>query len=131
VRFDHARTGFALEGKHRTIPCGECHRETSRGAPVYSGLATRCESCHKDPHASQFARNGSTDCAPCHSPEAWTALAFDHNLHSAFRLTGAHQNVPCRSCHREESTAGMTFVRFKPLPTTCEACHEKRPGTDG
>jgi hypothetical protein len=91
----------------------------------YRGTETQCRSCHKDVHAGQFAVGGMTECSTCHTPEGWRLLAFDHNTQSAFPLTGAHRNVACSSCHKEEAIAGQRARRFKPLSTRCEACHKE------
>ena len=71
----------------------------------------------------QFVRDGSTDCASCHSVEGWTTLVFVHNTQSGFPLTGAHANVQCAGCHAKENIAGQLIVRFKPVPSKCESCH--------
>ena len=55
-----------------------------------------------------------TDCAQCHNPSDWKDAKFDHNL-AAFKLTGAHVNVPCAKCH-------INGV-FKGTPQTCVSCH--------
>jgi hypothetical protein len=55
ANFDHtSRTGYALEGNHRTLRCGQCHASVS----TQSGVSTvryrlgyrRCRDCHADPH---------------------------------------------------------------------------------
>lgn len=124
--FDHARTRFPLEGKHARVRCGECHRTRKVGGievSQYKGTDMRCESCHNDQHLSQFAVNGTTECARCHRAERWKALKFDHNTQSSFALTGAHARIECRQCHREERKGDTVFVRFKPVPSACESCH--------
>ena len=49
--FDHARTGYVLDGAHADVPCASCHRTEpgSRGQPVvrWTGLGTRCVDCHE------------------------------------------------------------------------------------
>ena len=77
-----------------------------------------CESCHKDPHAGQF--KASTDgCKHCHNLTSWKAVAFEHNRDSRFALTGKHSGVACAGCHPTQNDV----VRYKPLDTTCAACH--------
>jgi hypothetical protein len=125
--FDHVSTKFSLTGKHLTVRCAECHKEqvvTGVKSLKYQGLATECQSCHNDAHAGQFARGGETRCETCHSPVAWRTLVFNHETQSAFPLTGAHKNVPCRSCHKEEKILEQKVIRFKPLSTKCETCHQ-------
>src|SRR5262249_19207008 len=60
----------------------------------------------------------------CHSPASWKSatltkevfvgLNIDHDKF-AFKLTGKHQAVDCKSCHK-----GPTF---KGTPQTCVSCH--------
>jgi hypothetical protein len=125
--FDHANTRFPLVGKHRTAKCSDCHRETivnGARSVQYTSLPVECQSCHKDIHAAQFAANGETRCAACHSPEDWHSLLFNHETQSLFHLTGAHKKVPCGGCHKEEKSEVQTFVRYKPLASQCESCHQ-------
>lgn len=128
--FDHARTRFPLHGRHAQIACKECHVGKQAGditVAQYKGTALRCQSCHKDIHAGQFVVSGFTDCARCHDAAGWKQLTFDHNVHSTFALTGAHARIECRQCHREERQGSLSFIRFKPLQSTCESCHS--PGS--
>ena len=68
--FDHAaRTGFALDGRHATVTCRQCHANLSpSGTPLpqqhvdFRGAKTACVSCHTDPHKGE---NGAT-CQACH-----------------------------------------------------------------
>jgi len=50
-------TGYALEGNHRTLRCGQCHDKTTTasGASVvrYRLGYRRCRDCHADPHAQE------------------------------------------------------------------------------
>ena len=127
--FDHARTGFTITGKHSTVGCEGCHRrdETS-AAVVYKDTPQSCNGCHSDPHAGQFALNGSTDCSRCHTPAGWHTLAFQHQSQSAFPLTGAHKNIDCARCHKPEEHQGKRVVRYKPISTQCESCHQQGVG---
>lgn len=123
IRFDHQRTSFSLDGRHRSVDCDQCHKQ-SKGSIQYAGTPKACASCHKDPHIRQFARGGMTRCESCHTSRSWRMLIFNHETQSSFHLTGAHSRVPCGACHREEKSPRGSFVRFKPLPTTCEGCHQ-------
>lgn len=125
--FDHSKTKFPLVGMHVHVKCADCHRETvSHGVKSvqYRGLPTECESCHKEVHFNQFAEHGRTQCVACHSPAGWRALLFNHETQSSFHLTGAHKNVPCGGCHKEEKSESTTFNRYKPLESKCESCHQ-------
>ncbi len=59
------------------------------------------------------------DCAECHNPNGWDVspeeVKFDHNS-TRFELTGAHNQVDCRTCH-------STLV-FEDAPSDCMSCHQ-------
>ncbi len=126
AKFDHGTTRFALQGKHEKATCDQCHKQTVSGKVkiVYKGLAMECQSCHADVHGNQFGMTGKVDCARCHRPDGWKTLVFDHEAGCDFKLTGAHKNVPCKSCHRPEPVGKKTIVRYKPISTACESCHK-------
>ena len=124
--FDHgARTGFALVGAHATASCASCHADAFDGDRLTGPIAAasaECASCHAEdnPHGTQFA---STSCDRCHDTAAFTLAGFDHSG-TAFPLDGAHEAVPCGSCHRPEpQPTGPPIVRFRPLGTACADCH--------
>ena len=127
VRFDHSGTAFSLKGKHETVACSGCHKEELVDGVrqrQYKGTAKNCDGCHEDHHAQQFAVSGSTRCETCHVPGGWNALLFRHESMSTFSLTGAHRNVPCAGCHKREQIGSLVTVRYKPLSTRCESCHQ-------
>jgi hypothetical protein len=86
-----------------------------------------CEGCHRDPHQGQLARGGAASCERCHTTDNLAAAKFDHARDAAWHLDGAHSRVACAACHRPETRSGVTFVRYKPLPTTCRGCHGATP----
>jgi hypothetical protein len=60
------------------------------------------------------------------------ASKFDHARDAAYRLDGAHVRLACAACHRPETRNGVTFARYKPLPTTCRGCHGgSQPSANG
>jgi hypothetical protein len=124
--FDHSTTSFTLTGKHAMIPCSDCHKElsTQSGKMQFKKLSMDCQSCHKDIHESQFAVDTKTICSQCHSSLGWKQLVFDHEKQSKFSLRGAHQKVACKECHKTEMKNSNQFVRYKPLASTCESCHQ-------
>lgn len=135
ISFDHQSTGFELVGRHASANCIDCHQPTSgengkRKLPFE--VRTRlCVGCHNDIHEGQFDRIitvkdrqvAYTDCERCHSPNSWAAENFDHNRDSRFNLQGAHQEVPCESCHKTQQGQKLAKARFKPLDTSCQSCH--------
>jgi len=110
VKFDHAKTGFPLVGEHGKAACGACHV-----SEVYKGLPAQCIDCHREDDTHNGA-NG-TDCASCHAPTGWAAVAFDHGARTRFALTGKHASLDCAACH----TTSLTSPK---LPTACVACHK-------
>ncbi len=115
--FDHNLSGFPLTGAHARLSCESCHRGGN-----FSGLPTSCSGCHGDPsfHAGAFG----TNCASCHSTNAWRPARF--NLpHPEPRVdehgSGIHHGgATCRTCHPS------TVYTY-----TCTACHSGNPGDEG
>lgn len=108
--FDHARVGWALEGRHAEARCASCH-----GADLHAPRDRACGSCHADPHRGELG----LDCAGCHEQTAWTSR-FDATAHrsTAFPLSGAHAVVPCEECHTDAFGRGFTRAA-----AGCERCH--------
>lgn len=134
--FDHARwTGFALTGAHERAACASCHPREEGGddARRYAHAAgTRCQDCHADPHAGQFARDDATDCARCHTTATtFLSVDFDHARDARFALDATHARLACASCHVPwPLPGGGSAVRYKPLGTRCGDCHDARGGRD-
>lgn len=147
-RFEHARTGTPLRGKHAKVACGKCHDPRLIAEPqirallakrpgraTFLGAPATCSACHFDEHRGQVP----TDCRRCHDEGGWKpARGFDH-ARSAYPLTGKHAKVECAKCHpRREDTAtaagtfpapvARTFAAWKPVPHgRCTDCHRKDP----
>jgi hypothetical protein len=131
--FDHARTGWRLEGKHAGLGCRQCHRADRVAAAVraaepqkdlartYLGLPTACTACHADPHRGSL----STACTDCHDAASWKNVRFDH-ARTRYPLTGRHAPVACLQCHRQADPAAKTLelgqFRNRALPA-CAECH--------
>jgi hypothetical protein len=110
--FNHSKTGFALRGMHRTVPCQECHVN-----PVFSNVGSNCQDCHADIHR----RKNGAQCELCHEVFGWEVSVHAINEHQdRFPLIGAHAVADCYSCH----TAGAVgkFNR-QALSTECVSCH--------
>lgn len=125
--FDHAKTGYALTGKHAQVDCRQCHKpafipdEKIRNKQfTYLGLETNCSSCHNDVHRNSLSK----DCARCHTTQSFKpASLFNHNT-TAFPLKGKHQQVDCKSCHPVEWTDSKSYQKFKGINyQSCVSCH--------
>jgi hypothetical protein len=129
--FDHARTGWALDGKHVEAKCEACHKAELRVSPVASlregglgerswlGLETDCASCHRDPHEGRFG----AACADCHVTTDFHTIvesSFDH-ARTRFPLRGAHARVECARCH-------VNGYEDLPRFDECRACHDDPHG---
>ncbi len=126
--FDHDQTKFPLLGAHRGTACIDCHKppnlETRLINVDFKSAPTRCEDCHENIHADQFAQNGTTACADCHNPAKWKPSLFDHDKRTTFPLQGAHRNVRCDACHKlQKMIQGKPVLFYKPTPKECAACH--------
>ena len=115
VHFDHNRSAFKLTGAHVQAACEVCHQDD-----LFKGTPQDCLSCHQmdEPHEGRFG----SDCAECHSTAAWSPAKFDHNL-SVFKLTGAHVQVACESCHLNKVYRGT--------PQDCFSCHKAKDPHQG
>ncbi|HSQ61511.1 MAG TPA: hypothetical protein VLT84_13995 [Acidobacteriota bacterium] len=127
-RFRHDRTGYALEGAHAALRCGQCHAPANQKSAVarrikvkdrtrsYLGLERACASCHADPHAGRFG----LACETCHRVSAWKELdakKFNHEW-TRYPLRGRHAAVACADCHDPTRAWGK-----KPRFDRCDACH--------
>ena len=110
ARFEHARVGWALEGRHAEARCASCH-----GANLSRALPRDCASCHRDPHRGELGIR----CEGCHEQASWRSR-YDADAHraSAFPLAGAHAVTPCEECHSD--AFGRGFVR---AAVGCAKCH--------
>ena len=110
--FDHAKTGFTLDGRHGALArdCAKCHKTRS-----FLTLQPACASCHQDVHKGALGAN----CQSCHSTSnAFSAARqqFDHSK-ARFALVGAHRTVDCARCHVNKVMTGLKFA-------TCTDCHK-------
>jgi len=113
--FDHALTGFALQGQHARASCDSCHD----GLPPAEGLPHgACEDCHRDIHRSQFVPR---TCSDCHTVfiDAFRLPDFDHAT-TAYPLRGAHPEASCEACHGP--LPGSQFAGRD--HEDCDSCHD-------
>lgn len=116
--FDHDKTNFKLEEKHKTVACKSCHKTNLTDPLKYA----RCTDCHSDYHNKQFEKEGvSPDCNECHSIKGFSGSSFTIEKHNAgsFKIEGAHLATPCFECHKKQEKWS-----FREIGTRCSDCHE-------
>ncbi|MBK9033362.1 MAG: hypothetical protein IPL61_19170 [Myxococcales bacterium] len=129
-KFDHdKKTTFALGRAHAKMKCEDCH--TTRLGERKPDKTCEAGGCHQDDnkHGARFSAFGGDPpaCATCHlSSTSWGAGAtnFNHDKRTKFKLTGRHDQVSCRSCHRGRSPAD--FEQFDPRTVGCRGCHQHK-----
>jgi len=107
--FNHEETDFELKGRHRSLVCGQCHKQ----GEVFRKAPGACIGCHRrdDRHKGRLGDN----CVTCHNEKKWNETAyFDHGK-TSFALVDSHKKVGCEKCHAGEV--------YKGVPTTCNGCH--------
>jgi len=118
--FDHDRVAtFRLSGSHRETRCTACHLDLRFDGPKIASFD--CGSCHADVHLGNMA----DACTACHSTASFTAVAgLAVHSRTAFPLSGAHTQLTCESCHRDDARGAYAGV-----PTDCISCHAREYGT--
>lgn len=130
VAFDHTKDSrYPLTGKHAQVKCAACHQPLKGGRVVrYKPLDLACAACHADVHAGQLAKVAGkpTDCERCHDTADFKKPRFKHEPpFTEYKLEGKHAKAQCVACHADVPTApGVVTRRYKPLPSTCEGCHD-------
>lgn len=118
-KFDHARTAFPLVGKHTSVGCASCHKQSALKVKPRSNT---CAACHVDVHRGTFKQ----DCKACHSETGFQKAPFDH-MQTKFPLVGKHTPLACAACHKNVSltakTASQRVADYRGLLTTCVSCH--------
>jgi hypothetical protein len=102
ARFDHANSGFHLEGIHMELECVQCHVQGQ-----FDSLSGDCAACHAEPaeHIGMF----DADCTACHTAAAWSpawinGVEFNHKNDTSFNLN-LHRvdfdgsTISCLGCH--------------------------------
>jgi hypothetical protein len=114
--FNHSTaTKFPLTGAHINVAaCAQCHKNS-----VFAGLPSACVSCHLPDfngatNPNHVTAGFSQNCGVCHTTTTWQGGTFNH-ANSPFPLTGAHSNVACAQCHKNNVYAGLS--------TACISCH--------
>lgn len=118
--FDHQLSAYPLVGKHLDVKCIECHpmqKINGKESQLFKPLEYKsCVACHEDIHKGKFGK----DCKKCHSEMSFRQIkglnSFDHSL-TKYSLTGQHQFVMCKECHKSNYTDPLKYGR-------CMDCHE-------
>lgn len=126
AKFDHRMVGFAMDGRHTTLACKECHVAADEplvpeGQKRFVGLQQACNSCHADPHRGEM----KLACATCHGQQTFaepSVAAHDTWL----PLGGAHAGVACRQCHEAGKPHALESLRegSHTNARACADCHE-------
>jgi hypothetical protein len=122
--FDHDKTGYSLQGKHRTVTCIKCHVP----GKSYKGLKhDACSDCHRDEHQGQLTKSPSAGrCEACHTVNGFQPATYTIEQHQAgrFPLRGAHVAVACIACHQKNyGPAAELTTRFALNYARCQECH--------
>ncbi len=114
--FDHSKAGFILTGAHLSATCAQCHANNR-----FAGTPTACSACHiadynRTTNPNHAAAGFPQDCSLCHTTASgWAGATFNHSAATKFPLTGAHANVQCSVCHRNNVFTGLSAA--------CVSCH--------
>jgi hypothetical protein len=113
----HDQTNFPLLGKHRSVPCSDCHLKG-----VIAGTPTACEACHWDrKQDDRYRLRLGIHCADCHTPFDWKRLkanSWEHGLVTGFPLAGIHKTMDCSQCHPDNM--------FSRQSQDCYSCHRQQ-----
>ena len=119
IPFNHASTGFVLDGVHLRLPCESCHKTGVPGR----GLPRDCVNCHIQGgvRASTFQLQnhipnfpGQT-CQDCHTQNSWTPALMRHST---------VMQSQCIRCHNGVLASGRpTNPRHPTTTASCDACH--------
>ncbi len=112
----HDNTNFPLVGKHRTVPCSECHING-----VIKNTPDRCEACHWErKQDDRYNLQLGYHCNDCHTPFDWKKIihgSWDHLNKSGFKREGIHRTLDCFNCHKSGFQSG--------LQSECISCHRE------
>ena len=111
VRYDHSKTKFRLEDRHREIDCKSCHNIED-----FAMVSSDCSTCHEDVHQAKMGN----DCQRCHDSKGWEIFdAEEIHANTRFPLMGKHALVDCASCHQNQGQGDFSL-----LTTDCISCHQ-------
>ncbi|MFQ5823039.1 MAG: hypothetical protein ACE5JB_03190 [bacterium] len=112
IMFNHNRTKFPLEDRHKEVDCKSCHNIED-----FSTIGSNCISCHQDVHQAKMGG----DCERCHTVQGWEIFNVEEiHANSRFPLLGRHTLVDCWSCHQNQQQGDFAL-----LTTDCISCHQQ------
>jgi len=115
--FDHARSGFFLDGQHQFLSCDNCH---VRG--VFRGTPQDCAVCHsRGGVVSVLGKpldhiNSTQNCRDCHNTSSFSAVP---------RVDHAAVMGSCTTCHNGTLALGKSNGHIQ-SSNTCDDCHNTR-----
>ncbi len=133
--FDHALTGWPLDGTHRYTKCEKCHdkKYPKSRLPTYLGARQECTTCHFgterrpgpggiNPH--EFKDKALTECQVCHgfanfAVQNLGSTQYDHDK-TDYPISGFHTQNKCVSCHEKNIKDFTVKEDFQ----DCSGCHE-------
>jgi hypothetical protein len=108
---------YVLAGAHTNIACATCHNGNYNNA-----IPNTCAGCHMNDYnqtnnPNHAAAQFPTDCATCHTQNAWVPSTFDHDGQYFPIYSGNHNGEwdLCSDCHPNSSN----FAVF----TCTTSCH--------
>lgn len=124
IIFDHALTGYILEGRHLDVECTVCHKATDQHSEIkFKGISTSCLNCHPDYHSGQFYSDKELNvCLKCHTFINWFPDKFEHNS-TRFPLEGKHAEIECKACHKPKEINGSVTISYIFESIECISCH--------
>ena len=124
---NHAKSAYALQGKHATVACSKCHIPSGKTTVFKNLKFAQCTDCHKDEHEKQFvAAPYFNGCERCHTLSGYRPSSFTLVRHknTRFALTGGHIAVACGDCHKNaEATQPKSEIPYKWKDLACTSCH--------
>jgi hypothetical protein len=123
----HPRTDYPLLGKHETVKCAGCHKPEWPRDRRFRGLPFgRCDDCHEDKHAGEFAKADRGECKACHTLGGFYPTLFGVVSHAStrFPLAGMHAASACLSCHK----APRPRLDLHVAKQACADCHANPHG---
>jgi hypothetical protein len=123
--FDHSKTKYPLEGKHKEISCTACHSNGDFKKPLAFAKCTDCH--HPDPHSGQFARRPDKgECSACHNLNGFKPSTFGLPEHqkTQYPLKGGHAKLQCGQCHTPKGKDTVYKLKF----AHCTDCHKDEHG---